>query len=309
MADLGESVRTTWHRFLDGYESLRPELYRFCRHLTRSPWEAEDLVQDAMARAFVTLATMREPPDNPRAWLFRVASNAWLNQQGRRRREEPTDALEAAFEPAEPRAAREAAGTLLAQLSPQERAAVVLKDVFDFSLTEIATVLSTTPNAVKAALHRGRGKLVAPPEVAPAAVPPPVLDAFCEAFNARDIERLTALLLDSAVVELPGLVVEHGPAEAKAGTFRGTLFGCPDEEHAQLPSVRAEVRIHRGEPLLLWWSDDEVHTVVRAVVDGDRITKLTSYYHAPDMLGEVCRELAVPYRTHGYSYWSRGDAS
>lgn len=308
MEDLGDSVRTSWHRFLDTYEPLRPELYRFCRHLTRSPWEAEDVVQDAMARAFVTLASMREPPENPRAWLFRVAANLWMNQRSRRR-EVPTEDTELATEDFDPRDGREAAGTLLARLSPQERAAVVLKDVFELSLDEIATVLSTSPNAIKAALHRGRGKLVEPADDAPKAVTPAVLDAFCAAFNARDLDRLTSLLLDTAVVELPGLVMELGPEAARAGTFRGTLFGCPDEEHAALPNVRSEIRVHRGEPLLIWWCDDEVHTVVRAVVDGDRLARLTSYYHAPDVLSEVCRELALPYRTHGYRYWSQGEPS
>jgi RNA polymerase sigma-70 factor (ECF subfamily) len=310
MADLGDSVRASWRGFLDTYEPLRPDLYRYCRQLTRSPWAAEDLVQDAMARAFVTLACVREPPDNPRAWLFRVASNLWLNQVARaRERALPGELPEPPPVASEPRASREAAGTLLAQLSPQERAAVVLKDVFDFSLDEVATVLSTTPNAVKAALHRGRGKLAEPAPDTKSAVAPPVLDAFCAAFNARDIDRLTALLLDTTVVELPGLVVEYGPAAAKAGTFRGTLFGCPDEEHPSFPNVRAEVHYHRGEPILAWWCDGEVHTIVRVVLDGDRIAQLKSYYHAPDLLAEVCRELELPYRTHGYRYWSEGAES
>ncbi|GHI28032.1 hypothetical protein Shyd_94030 [Streptomyces hydrogenans] len=47
-------------------------------------------------------------------------------------------------------------------LAPQERAAVVLKDVFDLPLKEIAAMLSTTEGAVKAALHRGRGRLADP---------------------------------------------------------------------------------------------------------------------------------------------------
>jgi hypothetical protein len=55
------------------------------------------------------------------------------------------------------RATREAAGTLLGQLSPYERAAVVLKGVFDLSLEETAEALATTVGAVKAALYRGRG--------------------------------------------------------------------------------------------------------------------------------------------------------
>src|ERR1700745_836550 len=77
--DLATAAKQSWHHFLETYEPLRPELYRYCRHLTRSPWDAEDLVQDTLARAFVTLALTDEPPPNPRAWLFRVASNRWLN--------------------------------------------------------------------------------------------------------------------------------------------------------------------------------------------------------------------------------------
>jgi len=51
---------------------------------------------------------------------------------------------------------------LLHRLSPQERAAVVLKDAFDFRLEEIATILQTTVGTIKAALHGGREKLAAP---------------------------------------------------------------------------------------------------------------------------------------------------
>src|SRR5262245_41923691 len=157
---LHDQVQRPWRRFLEEYEPLRGELYRYCRYLTRSPWDAEDLVQDVLARAFVTLAGIREAPPNPRAWLFRVASNHFINQIKRQR-----DALSAAPEAtseADPRAAREALGSLVGRLAPQERAAVVLKEVFDFSLEEVAEALSTSVGAVKAALHRGRGKLAEP---------------------------------------------------------------------------------------------------------------------------------------------------
>jgi RNA polymerase sigma-70 factor (ECF subfamily) len=51
---------------------------------------------------------------------------------------------------------------------------------------------------------------------------------------------------------------------------------------------------------MLWWSGDEVHGVVRVDVDGDRIVRLRNYFHAPEVLAEVCRELQKPFRTHGY---------
>ena len=44
-------LRASWKRFLEGYAPLRGALYRYCRHLTRSPWDAEDLAQEALARA------------------------------------------------------------------------------------------------------------------------------------------------------------------------------------------------------------------------------------------------------------------
>lgn len=260
------------------------------------------MAQETMARAFVSVGIMAEPPRNPRAWLFRVASNLWINRT-RQMRELPVDFGAEVPEPAtsaEPRSTREAAGMLIARLSPQERAAVVLKDAFGLSLEEIAEALATTTGAVKAALHRGRAKLVTTEPDREATVAPAVLDAFCDAFNARDLDRLTALLLDTATLEYPGFKIEYGAGAVRAGSLQGTLFGCPEGGYELVAPPRCELRAHRGESLLLWWSGDEVHAVVRVEVDGDRIARLCSYYHAPEVIYEVCRELDVPFRTHGY---------
>lgn len=317
-------VREPWHRFLEEVEGLRPELYRYCRYLTRSPWDAEDLVQDTLARAFVSLGCTFQELASPKAWLFRVASNQWMNQM-RRHRELLDDDLLArraalaagAAELADARLTREAAGTLVALLAPQERAAVVLKDVFDFSLEEIAEALSTTPGAIKAALHRGRGKLAEPPAEAKAPPPPAVLDAFVAAFNARDLDRLTSLLLESAVVEFPGLNIQYGAETARNTSFKGVLFGDPSGDRSGIaPAYRAgivgkpprlELRVHRGEPLLLGWfqhqDGEAVRAISRATVEGDRITYLRQYIHQPDVLAEICGELGVPFRSSGYRFW------
>jgi RNA polymerase sigma-70 factor (ECF subfamily) len=301
---LDGAVKATWRSFLELYEPLRPELYRYCRHLTRSAWDAEDMAQDALARAFVTLGCLKEPPSNPRAWLFRVASNLWLNTLRRpsevvagdpetpQRYEQP--------EQPEPRAAREAAGTLLAQLSPQERAAVVLKEAFDLSLEEVAEALGTSVGAIKAALHRARGKLLLPELVEPPSVVPAVLDAFCAAFNARDLPSLTALLLDGACMEYPGLLLEQGRTAVSQGSLYSTIFGCPQLESPA--AERCEVRSHRGEPILLWWWKSEVHAILRVQLAGDRIAGLRNHHHAPDLMTEICTELGVPFRTHGYRF-------
>ncbi len=322
LTELSTNLRGSWQHFLDLYEPLRSELYRYCRYLTRSPWDAEDLAQDALARAFVTLGTMGQAPPNPRAWLFRVASNLWIDQARRRRGEalvgtapEPPPPP-----PCEARASREAAGTLLVKLAPQERAAVVLKDVFDLSLEEIAEALSTTTGAVKAALHRGRGKLVepAPPEARTPA--PGVLDAFSAAFNAGDMDRLTALLLDTAAVEVVGVTTQYGPEAARRTVLYGMLFGSERMATADvnggiearfmqgvLPSApRVEVRAHRGAWFLLHWyahhDGEAVRAVTRLTPDGDRVARVENYFFTPDFIADVCGELGVPFRVNGHRW-------
>jgi RNA polymerase sigma-70 factor (ECF subfamily) len=300
-------------------------VYRYCRYLTRSPWDADDLAQDAMAKAFVTLGCMAGAPANPRSWLFRVASNLWIDRV-RRTREEPVARpnLERGLTAAtvsEPQASREAAGTLLATLSPQERAALVLKDVFDLTLAEVADALSTTEGAIKTALHRARGKLAEPatPDAEESKPPrPAALDEFCDAFRAQDLDRLTALLLDTTSIEVVGVHTEYGGNTAREGVFQGMLFGSrhlaqgkgidPRYKQGALPEVpRPELHFHRGEWLVLLWyaheDGDAVRGFARLSLDGDKISAVRNYFYTPDVLQEVCRELGVPCRLNGYSYW------
>lgn len=336
-AELPAAVSQTWRQFLEVYEPLRPALYRFCRYLSRSPWDAEDLVQDSLARAFATLAGMMEPPRDPQAWLFRVASNLWIDHVRRHAARpgatEDVAQIAAGAQDAtavSARDTREAAGTLLVQLSPQERAAVVLKDAFELGLDEIAEILATSTGAVKAALHRGRGKLVAPASDTARAPAPGVLDAFCAAFNARDVGRLTALLLDHAAVEVVGAATMFGAEQARNTVLPGMLFGARriampadggtcdgiDPRFAQgaLPEpARLELRDHRGEFLLVSWYAHHDGEFVRAISrvelsDGDsRIARLRNYFYTPEVIAEVCGELDLPCRVNG-TFRARGPA-
>jgi RNA polymerase sigma-70 factor (ECF subfamily) len=317
-----EGVRSGWHRYLDVFEPLRPELFRYCRHLTKSAWDAEDLVQDALARGFVTLGGLFQEIRNPRAWLFRVASNLWIDQKRRPREDPEADPrLEPRAAAREPGESRDAGAVLISRLSPQERAAVLLKEVFDFTLDEIAEMLTTTPNAIKAALHRGRGKLAEPEPERRRRVAPAVLDAFVEAFNARDVARLTALLLDSATAEVVGIATEYGREKMKrtdTGSLHHSLFSplshaVPAElrmgDRGGTP--RAEAREYHGDRVVLLWYDHDQGPVVRDVVrietDDARIATIRYHFFNPDVLAEVCGELGLPWRSNGYRYWPRAE--
>jgi RNA polymerase sigma-70 factor (ECF subfamily) len=207
---------------------------------------------------------------------------------------------------------------LIARLAPQERAAVVLKDVFDLSIEDIAEALSTTPNAIKAALHRGRGKLVDESVVEERVPTPAALDAFVSAFEQRDLAAVTALLLDTTTVEVVGVSTEYG----KRGQITwGMMFGSErlaegvgvEARFVQgaLPTPpRREIRTHRGEPIVLAWyahADGEyVRAVDRVELDGDRIARVRNYFFTPDVIAEVCAELGVPCRSNGYLFSLKG---
>lgn len=317
--DLNAAVASAWARFQSQYEPLRPQLYRYCRHLTRSAWDAEDLVQDALARAFATIGSLHEPPKDARAWLFRVASNLWIDRMRRVTRELPSPT---AVAPPPDHAVREAAGTLLSQLSPQERAAVVLKDAFDSTLEEIAEILSTSVGAVKAALHRGRGKLAEPKQAASNEPLPEVIDAFCKAFNAHDLDRVAALLLENATVEVVGASTMYGRDKARTTALWGMLYGSermsavedggqcrgidPRFTQGALPTpARMEARIVRGEPILFSWYRHRDGEFVRAVtrVELDRntggISYVWNYFFTPEIIAELCDELGFPHRSNG----------
>jgi RNA polymerase sigma-70 factor (ECF subfamily) len=198
----------------------------------------------------------------------------------------------------------------------------VLKDVFDFSLDETAEALSTTVGAVKAALHRARGKLVeAPPDDA-SAPPPAALDAFCDAFNAGDIDRLTALLLDGATVEVVGATTQYGKEAARRTVLFGMLFGvkqmvsggeaCTVDTRffrGVLPRApRVEARAYRGGWVLVHWYDHEdgeaVRSFTRIDVDGDRVAHLRNYFYNDDLIAEVSGELGLPSRSNGARWWA-----
>jgi RNA polymerase sigma-70 factor (ECF subfamily) len=281
-------------------------------------------------RAFVTLGSLfKEMPSNPRVWLFRVASNLWIDRM-RRVREVTGDVPEGVAEVGE-EVDTDAARTLLVLLSPQERTAVLLKDVFDFTLEEVAESLSTTIGAVKIALHRGRTKLAVPskPESVAARAPKPeVLNAFCDAFNARDLDRMTALLLEQGSAEIVGVVTEYGREavrDPETGSFYGMMFADLSSDDPQgglekevrkgvlSTAPRAELRNYRGETIVLFWYAHEDGEAVRAVarveVQDDHIARVRNYFFTPEVIAEVCRELDVPYRINGYLYWPRAGAT
>src|SRR2546429_5201384 len=84
--ELTKSVRAVRMQFLEQVEPFREDLYRYCRGLTGSVWDAEDLVQETLLRTFAKLGEVHWDVAKPRPYIFAVATNAWTD---RKRRDEP----------------------------------------------------------------------------------------------------------------------------------------------------------------------------------------------------------------------------
>ena len=138
------------------------------------PSDAEDLAAEAFLRAYAALRGY--PPERItelriRPWLITIVLNLWRNQVRSARRRPVLDALpsgpaghdvpsttEGPEEQAERAAGRDGLVSLLAQLSPTERVAVVLRHVVGLPYHEIAEVVGRPEGTVKAQVSRGLGR-------------------------------------------------------------------------------------------------------------------------------------------------------
>ncbi len=222
-------------------EELRPALHRYCSRLMGSVIDGEDVVQDSLTKALVAIDELRDIP-TLRAWLFRVAHNRALDLLRSRaiRAAEPIEAAsnvadDAAPDPVEVLMRQETirmAISRFTELPVLQRSVIILKDVLDEPLTDIAGLLDLTVDSVKAHLARGRGRLRATSTTTnQIPVAGPTSDAvarYVAMFNQRDWEGLRALLADDVKLHQSSHPARVGASDV------GTFFGI----YAKLDGVR-----------------------------------------------------------------------
>jgi RNA polymerase sigma-70 factor (ECF subfamily) len=221
-------------------EQHRVELTAYCYRMLGSAFEAEDAVQETLIRAWRALDRF-EGRSALRSWLYRIATNVCFDMlNGRERRARPMDLgparepIEANLntlpevtwigpvpdglvvpegDPAELAVAREtirlAFIAALQHLPPRQRAVLILCEVLRWQATEVAELLTTSVASVNSALQRARATLAAGNVSAETTSTQlseedrALLDRYVAAFEAYDIERLTALIKEDATQSMP----------------------------------------------------------------------------------------------------------
>lgn len=273
--------------FLETIRHLRPSLHRYCSRMTGSVLDGEDVVQDALFHAYRKLDTF-EDGRKVEPWLFRIAHNQCIDFLRRRRVRRGAEA-EAVVEdwvaPVEAtgHGVKRAIEHVVLALPPKERACVLLKDVFDYSLEEIAELVDSTVGGVKAALNRARSKLEKlTPSFAPARPigndeTTQLLALYVDRFDRRDWDGLRELISADAQVRV-------------ADRFRGPLAASPYfGRYERLTTAwRMALGVVDGEQAAIvlrreqnTWVPESIARIERA---GNRIVGVADYKHCPWIL-------------------------
>jgi RNA polymerase sigma-70 factor, ECF subfamily len=267
-------------------DEYRPELTAHCYRMLGSVHEAEDLVQETMVRAWRNLERYDERRASLRTWLYKIATNACLTAlQGRARRPLPTglggpgDDPEIPLVPnweipwlepipdamVDPAAQAVRRGTLrvalvaaLQLLPPKQRAALVLREVLEFSAAEVADLLDTSTASVNSALQRARATLAGTSITDEDAEPDDakvrdLVDRYVHAFERADVDALVALLTNDVILEMPPVPlwfdgrVDYGRFMRRVFTMRGTDWRVVPAAANGQPALAAYVRTEDGQ--------------------------------------------------------------
>ena len=244
-------------------EEYRRPLTGYCYRMLASPFEAEDAVQETMLRAWRNIDKL-EGEEALKSWLYRIATNVCLDMlDGRKRRARPIDLGPAGTveselnslpevtwlepvpdnvvlsEEADPADVVEGRETLrlafvaaLQHLPAKQRAVLILREVLRWRATEVAELLDTSVASVNSALQRARATIEDSDIEAGDAVAPSdgeqreLLDRYVEAFESFDMEALTSLLHEDAVLSMPPYDLWLVGAEAIVAWNLGPGSGC-----------------------------------------------------------------------------------
>jgi RNA polymerase sigma-70 factor, ECF subfamily len=284
----GGPLEARYLAFLETITHLRPSLHRYCSRMTGSVLDGEDVVQEALFQAYRKLETFDDTkPLAP--WLFRIAHNGcvdFLRHRGIRAQAESEAAASDGdstppVEPVGP-ALGKAVEHLVLVLPPKERACVLLKDVFDYSLEEIAELVGSTVGGVKAALNRGRSKLAARPAVAaPVRVTThedeELLRLYVDRFNQRDWVGLRELIAADAQLQ----VADRFVGRLDRSPYFGVYERVPVPWRMAAGHVDAEAAIIVLHAAVDSWTPQ--HAVRLHAVNG-RIVRINDYWHCPWVL-------------------------
>jgi RNA polymerase sigma-70 factor (ECF subfamily) len=281
----------------DAFAAARPRLFAIAYRMLGTRADAEDVVQDAWLRWHQQPAP--EALQSAEAWLVTVTTRLAIDRLRAAKTEreaytgwwlpEPLVQLDHRT----PEALVEQAGELslallwvLERLAPEERAAYLLREVFDHDYADIAAALDKTEAACRQMVHRAAGRVQQ--ERPRFSVTPDahrrVIEQFVAAAKSGERDAIKAMLADE--VQL------IGDGGGKVPALSGRFFDADRIANLYWAlSRRTELRVdHRivllnGEPGLLRYVDGQLESAQAIVTDGERIVAIYAVRNPDKLVG------------------------
>ena len=267
----------------------RRRLTNLAYRLLGSLAEAEDAVQETYARWYAMSPEQQEAIESPGAWMTTVAGRICLDQlrSARARREsyvgewipeplpEPTGGTPA--DPADRVTLDESVSmaflVVLESMTPAERVAFILHDVFGYPFAEVAEIVGRTPAACRQLASSARRRIrAAQPPPTPAAEMAGIVREFRRAWEAKDVQALIGLLDPDAVAIADGgglVPAELRPLEGGERIAR-TFIAFAD----RVPGITLLESTVNGQPGLVFQQEGVTVTVCAFAVADGRITRM-----------------------------------
>lgn len=290
----------------DVFHTDKPFLFSIAYRMLGSASDAEDVLQDAWVRY---RGADRSSVHSPRAFMTAIVTRLCLDRlkSAQKTREEyigpwlPEPVLTSELESPETMMQRSESVTLaflvlLEQLSPEERAVFLLKDVFDYGHSEIAEILGTTPENSRQLLHRAKTRLKQgrPRRTGTSQSRRAVAERFARAFSSGDASELTALLTSDV-----GMWSDGG---GKATAARRPLVGRDEvlkfllglhrigESSGQIRDASLTLEDINSEPALVLRIGARMESIFVLSIDEDAISGIRVVRN-PDKLARIGSQL------------------
>jgi RNA polymerase sigma-70 factor (ECF subfamily) len=277
----GRSV-TSGEDLADAFDALRPRLIAVAYGILGSVEEAEDAVQDAWLRL---TRTNRSEIEDLTGWLIVTVSRLAVDtlRSARKRREEYVgtwlpEPIVAPDDPVERVTLDESMSmamlVVLESLSPPERTAFVLHDVFGLPFAEVGRVVGRTPAACRQLATRARKHVSAraPRFDVDTAAHRNVVEAFSRATRGRDLDALVALLDPDVVLRGDGGGIVLATRKPVVGATKVARFLVGIARRYDEHGFRRS--LVNGWPGLVLFRGDHLDSVLGLTVAGGRITEI-----------------------------------
>jgi RNA polymerase sigma-70 factor (ECF subfamily) len=282
---------------IDLFQQHRPRLFGLAYRMLGTPADAEDVLHDAWLRwDSQDLAAL----DDPEAWLVTVTTRLALDRLRRAKTEREHYTGPWLPEPAgdiaeTPEAALERNETLtlsflllLERLSPEERAAFLLHEVFDYSHAEAAAILEIAEDACRQRVHRAKTRLREgrPRFHVDASAQRRLLERFVAAMQTPDAETLRDLFAEDAVHVADGGGAVRATLHPLHGAERLSRLYLQIARLSRNADLRYELRTLNGAPALLTWRGEQLFVATWIDCEDGRITAIHAIRH-PDKLARI----------------------